>query len=116
VTVASRAPSGDGTLAFEVLFHEVLHTLDDGLSAALGDAAREGNRRTRGLAHTIVFYTVGELTRRFFPGHVPYAEEEGLWKQRAMARVLPILRAHWQPFLDGQGSFDDAVRRVVAAL
>ena len=116
VTVASRAPNAEGTLAFEVLFHEVLHTLDDGVATALGDAAREGNKRTRGVGHTIVFYTVGELTRRLFPGHVPYAEKAGLWTQAPMARLQPILRAHWQPFLDGQGTFEEAVRKVVAAL
>jgi hypothetical protein len=116
VTVGSRAPNAEGTLAFEVLFHEVLHALDDGLAIALGDAAREGNKRTRGLGHAILFYTVGELTRRLFPGHVPYAEKAGLWTQAPMARLRPILRTHWQPFLDGQGNFEEAVRKVVAAL
>lgn len=115
VTVSSRAPNGGGTLAFESLFHEVMHTLDDGLSTALGDAARAQNTRTRGLAHTMVFYTVGELTRRLFPGHTPYAEVAGLWKQNPMARALPTLRTHWQPFLDGRPGFEEAVRAVVAA-
>jgi len=116
VTVSSRAPNSGGTLAFETLFHEVMHTLDDGLSGALGDAARAQNKRTRGIAHTMVFYTLGELTRRLFPGHTPYAEVAGLWRRNPMAPVLPVLRTHWQPFLDGRSSFEEAIRAIVAAL
>jgi hypothetical protein len=114
VTISSRAPAHGGTAAFESLFHEAMHTRDQPLLQALGDAARETGKRTRGLAHPLVFYTAGELTRRLFPNHTPYAEQSGLWtRDPTMARALPLLRAHWQPFLEGHSTFEEALRAVV---
>jgi hypothetical protein len=92
-----------------------MHTRDQPLLQALGDAARETGKRTRGLAHPLVFYTAGELTRRLFPDHTPYAQQAGLWtRDPAMARALPRLRAHWQPFLEGQSTFEEVLRAVVS--
>ena len=46
---------------------------------------------------------------------MPYAEAFGLWDRGDGPRELEALRAEWQPWLDGAGSFREAVARVVRA-
>jgi len=77
----------------------------------------QGKRMLRSPTHPFVFYTAGEVTRRLFPGHVPYAESVGLWaRARDLGLMLPLLRRHWQPWLDGTISLDEALRRIVTDL
>jgi hypothetical protein len=118
ITISSLNEGNHGTAAFEMLFHEVLHTMDGALFEQYRAAAlAQGKRMLRNPTHPFVFYTAGEVTRRLFPGHVPYAESGGLWaRSRDMGPMLPLLRRHWQPWLDGTISLDEALRRIATDL
>ncbi len=115
INVASLLPSnGEGLAPFETLFHEVLHTMDDSLLTVLQTAFRaSGKRWPRDPTHAFIFYTAGEVTRRQFPEHVPFAEAVGMWMRNTdFARMLPLLRANWQPYLDGRSTLEDAMRKI----
>jgi len=92
------------------------YTMDDSLFTMVRASFREaGKRLPRDPTHTFIFFTAGEVTRKLFPGYVPFAESGGLWTRNAdFARMLPLLRAHWEPYLDGRGSMEEAARRIAA--
>jgi hypothetical protein len=117
VTITSLDLADSGTERFETLFHEVLHTMDDTLLASLQQSFRAaGKRWPRDPTHPFIFYTAGELTRSLMPGHVPFAESAGIWTRNPdYARLLPLLRVHWQAYLDGRTSMEEALRAIVAA-
>jgi hypothetical protein len=118
VTISSLNPENHGTAAFETLFHEVLHAMDRELFDRYRTAARGQGRRTlRNPTHPFIFYTAGEVTRRLFPGHTPFAETSGLWERsRDLGPMRPLLQRHWQLWLDGQIAMDEALRRIAAEL
>ena len=103
-----------GPSSFETLFHEVLHTMDDSLLTVVRASFREsGKRLPRDATHPFIFFTAGEVTRRLYPGYVPFAESGGLWARNPdFARMLPLLRELWQPYLEGQGSLEETLRRI----
>lgn len=118
ITISSLNSDSQGTAAFETLFHEVLHTMDRPLFDRYRSAAREqGKRMLRDPTHAFIFYTAGEVSRRLFSGHVPYAEAVGLWQRaQGLGAMRPLLQRHWQPWLDGQITLDEALRRIAADL
>jgi hypothetical protein len=113
ITVSSENSGNQEDQGLEILFHEVLHTMDDTLATALLAAFRaRGKTPPRDLTHVFIFYTAGALTQRMIPGHIPYAEKNGLWVRVAdFTRALPVLQRAWQPYLDGKITFADAVQR-----
>jgi hypothetical protein len=118
ITVSSEDPGNQNDQALEILFHEVLHTMDDTLASALNTAFRaRGKVPPRDATHAFIFYTAGAETQRMIPAHVPYAEKNGLWERVAdLKRALPVLRRGWQPYLDGKITFADAIELYVATL
>jgi hypothetical protein len=118
VTIGSLNAENRGTAAFETLFHEVLHTMDATLFEQYRTAARAQNKRMlRNPTHPFIFYTAGEVTRRLFPGHVPFAESGGLWARSPdLGTMRPLLQRHWQLWLDGQITREEALRRIAADL
>jgi hypothetical protein len=118
ITISSLNPENQATTAFETLFHEVLHTMDRQLFERYRTAARaQGKRMLRNPTHPFIFYTAGEVTRRLFPGHVPFAESGGLWERaRDLGAMRPLLQRHWQLWLDGQIAMDAALRRIATEL
>jgi hypothetical protein len=117
ITVSSEDPGNQDDQGLEILFHEVLHTMDDSLASALGAAFRtEGKTLPRDPTHVFIFYTAGALTQRMMPGHVPYAAKNGLWAHVAdFARALPVLQRCWQPYLDGKITFAEAIQRYASS-
>jgi hypothetical protein len=117
MNMASLSPGNRGTLGFETLFHEVLHTMDDSVFTALRDAFHTaGKRYFRDPTHPFIFYTVGATTAKLFPGHVPYAEAMGLWARNPdYVRILPLLRQHWQAYIDGTITLAEAMRHIAEA-
>ena len=100
----------------------------------------------RDLWHALIFYTTGEVIKPLMdaqsettanggvPGgstskitpdkssptsqdaeYTPYAKREGLY-QRGWESYLTLLTHYWQPYLDGQTTFDDAIAHMVSAL
>lgn len=119
ITISSVGAPLEGTEGVEMLFHEALHTLDRDLARALRDEGqKQGKQGAAGATHAFIFYTAGEVTRRTVgTGHVPYAERYGLWATgRGLASYHAALREHWQPFLDGHTSFEQAIAAFVATL
>ena len=116
--VASLDPGNQGDQALEVVFHEVLHTMDAPLLSALRTAFRASHKALpHDPTHVFIFYTAGALTQQALPDHVPYAEKAGLWERVPdFKRALPILRQYWQPYLDGKSSLDEAIAAYAAAL
>lgn len=113
LVVASVPPSKE-LENLEIVFHEAMHQWDEPVQSALREQARlAGVRVAPNLSHALVFFTAGEAVRRVVPGHVPYAEANGVW-DRGFGRFLPGLRQAWQPYLDGQGSRDEALKALVA--
>jgi hypothetical protein len=118
VTVSSLNSDTQEAEAFETLFHEVLHTMDRPLFEQYRAATRtQGKRMLRNPTHPFIFYTAGEVTRRLFPGYVPFAEAAGLWERaQDLGAMRPLLRRHWQRWLDGQITRDEALRRIATDL
>jgi hypothetical protein len=116
MTVSSINPSNAGIAGFETLFHEALHTLDSALFDSTRAAFRAvGKRAPRNPTHPIIFYTAGEITRRLVSrDYVPFAEAAGLWKNPDFAQMLPLLRAYWQPYLDGKSTLGEALRGIAS--
>lgn len=117
ITISSTAIGNQGTLGLEILLHEAAHALTARVDSALAEAANDQQKDIPNqLGHHILFYTTGEIVRERFPEHTPYAERFGLWKRNGTAeRTFRILQRKWQPFLDGERSFQAAVENVVSA-
>ena len=132
VTISSTDPRNQGTAALEVLFHEASHGIAEPVEQAIIRECRQRDKAIpRDLWHALVFYTTGEVIRpimtRTKPGeqesesearhqaYKPYAMREGLY-QRGWDRYLTLLTTFWQPYLDNQETFDDAIARMVSAL
>lgn len=113
ITIATIADANQDDQGLEILFHEVLHTMDDTLSAALVAAFRVGEKALpRDPTHPFIFFTAGVLTQRAMAAHVPYAEKNGLWVRAAdFAHALPLLQRDWLPYLDGEITLEEAVAR-----
>jgi hypothetical protein len=60
----------------------------------------------------MIFFTAGEAVRHVFPGHVPYAEKFGVWR-RGIAAFKAPLEEVWKPYLDSQGTRDEALAELV---
>ena len=42
-----------------------------------------------------------------------FAEDAGIWSRSPdFAKILPMLREHWQPYIDGKSSLEEAMRRI----
>jgi hypothetical protein len=114
--VSSTDPANQDSQGLEILFHEALHTMDASLVASLRAAFRaRGQPQPRDPTHVFIFYTAGALTQRALPEHVPYARKNELWARVPdFVRALPMLQRSWQPYLDGEITFEEAVRRYAA--
>jgi hypothetical protein len=142
VTISSTDPRNQGSTALEVLFHEASHGIAQPVESAIIRECRQRDKAIpRDLWHALVFYTTGEVIRPIMvnaadgangeagagdseggaPGgsapsaYKPYAVREGLYR-RNWDDYLQLLSRFWQPYLDGQATFEDAIARMVSAL
>jgi hypothetical protein len=114
LVVSSRDPSLDGLHGLETVFHEGMHQWDDQMQALLrAQAQKTGRTPPPGLSHAMIFFTAGEAVRRISPDYTPYAQAFGVW-QRGMQSLHAALEATWKPYLDGQGTRDEALAALVA--
>jgi hypothetical protein len=114
LVVSSLDPESKGSSALETVFHEGMHQWDDSVFVLLRTHARAlGKLVPRDLSHAMIFYTSGEAVRQVIPSHVTTGEA-GVW-QRGLGRFLDALRAHWQPWLDGKGTRDEALAKLVSS-
>lgn len=132
VTISSLDPRNQGAQALEVLFHEGSHGIAEPVQAAIIRECRQRDKPIpRDLWHALVFYTTGEVIRPALAsssstagdkegsaaggGYTSYASREALY-QRGWKDYFDVLQRFWQPYLDGQASFDDAISRMVSSL
>ena len=113
LVLASQSPSLQEIYGLETIFHEGMHQWDEQVFAALrAEAIKQNKFFPRGVSHSLIFFTAGEAVRRVLPGHVPYAENFGVW-QRGMGPFRAALEEVWKPYLDGHGTRDDAFAALV---
>jgi hypothetical protein len=144
VLISSADPRNQSDAAFEVLFHEASHGIAEPVQNAIIRECRQRDKAIpRDLWHALIFYTTGEVlkpllnapdesapardtqdavapkitgapvTRR--EAYTPYAIREGLY-ERGWNDYLQLLTRFWQPYLDNNSTFDDAIARMVSAL
>jgi hypothetical protein len=125
VTISSTDPRNQGSAALEILFHEASHGIAEPVQQAIIRECRQREKAIpRDLWHALLFYTTGEVIKPVFntqnasaqdAQYTPYAIRERLY-QRGWDDYLHLLTRFWQPYLDGQATFDDAIARMVSAL
>lgn len=64
----------------------------------------------------MIFYTAGDAVRRQIPGHVTYAEANGMWTSGPFARYKLALDKAWRPWLDGRTTRAAALAAVIAEM
>jgi hypothetical protein len=104
-TVIAPAQIRDPAAAFETVFHEASHSVDDQIMKLVdAEAARQGIKPHPELWHGIIFYTTGELVKRELhkekdAGYQPYAYRFGVY-DRGWQPLRAGLERDWQPYLD----------------
>ena len=78
-------------------------------------AKQTGIRPYASLWHAIIFYTSGELTRRALAerGVGDYKPVILATYERGFRDYRRALETHWQAWLDGQGTRDEAIRKIL---
>lgn len=114
IVVASTDEASGGALGLETLLHESSHQWDEEIDGRLkAIAAKQGRPVPAGLSHAMIFYTAGEIVSVLIPGHVPYADQYGIWTRGANLRFKPLLDRYWRPYIRGTGTFEEAAAKLV---
>ena len=108
-TVSSWSKRNAGAAGVETLFHEAGHAM---MARVQKEIDSYKKHLPKDLWHALMFYTTGELVSRRLPEVEPYAIKYGLWES-GWPGVLEVLKRRWKPFLDGQGTFREAIDAVV---
>ena len=118
-TMSSRDSGYQGLRSLEMLLHESAHAVvapTTGTVAAAISAAQkqQGLDAPRDLWHAILFTTSGELTRRLLAErgatqYVPMSEN-------VFTKYRESIQKHWIPYLNGQGTLEDAIAKVLSAI
>jgi len=143
VTISSTDARNQGTEALETLFVEASHDIARPVEAAINRECKQRDKAIpRDLWHALVLYTTGEVLRPIMEGPAttaaqadPAREESSSnplaestkpkftgvttdvrthFTQRGWGDYLLVLTMYWQPYLDGDASFDDAVARLIS--
>ncbi len=118
--IASQDPGYQGYAALESLMHEPSHAIVEPNAGAIGaDLSRSsrelGLKPMANLWHAVLFYTSGELTRRALAARgildykpMIFGLYDGPYRGYRQA-----LETHWQAWLDGRISREEAMRQVL---
>ena len=120
VVITSTDRGNQGFAALELLMHEPSHAIVAPASGAIGaDLARVakdlGVKPMSSLWHAILFHTSGELTRRALAarGVGDYRPIVNDMYERGFRAFKQPLETHWQAYLDGKVSREDAIRQIL---
>ncbi|HYE86815.1 MAG TPA: hypothetical protein VEA16_10700 [Vicinamibacterales bacterium] len=111
IVISSLDRDSRGSLGLESMFHEAMHQWDQPMLARLSrlSKAHQTAPPREGITHALIWYTAAAAVKSVFPGHVGYAERGGMWKQKVLGGFKPGLDTHWQPYLAGKGTLDEAL-------
>ena len=115
ITISSTDKGYQGAAALEMLFHESSHLLDAKVRAAL-EQERLGQGlvfKRRAFSHAVLFYTAGEIVRRYVPGYEMYGIRNHIFVD-GWPESFAVLERYWKPYLDGRTDLPSAVRALVA--
>lgn len=122
LTISSRDGGNDGLTALEIVLHESSHGPVGPRWGTLGTAIQsvskaKGIEPPRDLWHAILFATTSELTKRALAargvtGYVPMSAD---LLTRAWPQYRTPIETHWYPYLEGRGTLEAAVEKVVSA-
>lgn len=116
-TISSGTDSLEGMDAVETVFHEGAHTIVYELQKALSKVCEQQKKDGRDLWHAVQFYTVGEVIkdelRKQNIDYTPYALKYGVFRRGPWPKYLIAIEKDWKPYLDGEQSFDQAVKSLV---
>lgn len=114
IAIATTDAELSGSEGLETLLHEASHQWDEQIQQRLSAiAAKAGRPVPRLLSHAMIFYTSGAIIAELVPGHVPYAIKYNVWS-RGMSALKPLLDTHWQRYISGSATFDEAVAAILA--
>jgi hypothetical protein len=122
LTISSRDAGNRGLTALEIVLHESSHGPVGPRWGTLGTAIqnvskKRGIEAPRDLWHAILFATTSELTKRALaargiPDYVPMSAD---LLTRAWPQYRAPIETHWSPYLEGTGTLEAAVEKVIAA-
>lgn len=128
VTIASHDPRNLGIGGLEMLLQGASYAVAQNVDETIAQDCRKAAKPIpRDLEPALLFYTTGDLVRRSpsaAPGPVdaaagasnaPYELHTGL-ADHGWSEYQDMLERYWQPYLDGELSFDAAIARIVAIL
>ena len=110
--------------ALEILYHETAHLMSEKLDKELYDVCRRaGLTPQEGLAHAILFYTTGQVMKTYWlqnprynqPDYQTYADRYKLYA-KTWPKIHPLLKKHWQAYLDGKIDQQTALTEIVGGL
>lgn len=121
LTISSRDPGNQGHAALELVLHESSHTFVHPDYGTLGDAIRDASKRAgieppRDLWHAILFSTTSELTRQALlkRGVADYKPFSADLLTRAWPHYRAAIETHWLPYMNGKGTLEGAVEKIVS--
>lgn len=118
VTISSSAADAQEWAAAEILFHEASHALVDPISSAIRVEARLSGKQTGPMWHVALFYLTGEVVRQSLAArgvtYTPYLYKTGLF-DRAWPQFKPAVETQWAPYVRGETTLEEAVKKMVAA-
>jgi hypothetical protein len=122
-TMSCRDAGYQGLRALEMLLHESSHAvvgpMNGTVAAAISAAAKKrGISPPHDLWHAILFATSGELTRRLLAerGVTAFVPSSDDLFTRAWPRFRKPIEKYWFAYLDGQGTLEEAVDKIVAGI
>lgn len=122
VTISSRDDGNHGLTALELVLHESSHTIAHPAYGTLGDAIAASSKRLgieppRDLWHGVLFATTSELVVRALKkrGVANYTPMSADLLTRAWPQYRVPIETHWYPYLDGKGTLEEAIDKLVAA-
>ncbi len=111
IVVSSLDEGTRGSLGLESMFHEAMHQWDQEMMTRLSrlSKANQTPAPREGITHALICYTAAAAVKSVVPSHRGYAEVGGMWNQKGLGSFKAGLDAHWKPYLDGNGTLDDAL-------
>jgi len=120
ITIATSEPVNPEAGALESLFHEGSHGMMEKVQDAIDAATKSMNAQhpDRNFApgtiwHAVLFYTAGALVAQRFPGYIPYADKNGLWKRAWPDPDRTLIAQDWQPHIDGKIALQPALTKLI---